>query len=56
MPSFKCKDVGMNCPFQTSAKTEEDLMEMIAEHAAKAHDMKTVPADMMVKIKQAINK
>ena len=46
----------MACPFQASAKTEDELMKMIAEHAAKAHDMKTVPADMMVKIKNAIKK
>jgi predicted small metal-binding protein len=56
MPSFKCKDIGMACPFEASAKTEDELMKQIGEHAAKVHDMKTVPADMMVKIKKAIKK
>ena len=56
MPSFKCTDIGMACPFTTSAKTEDELMKKIAEHAAKAHDMKTVPPEVMAKIKKAIKK
>jgi len=56
MPSFKCKDIGMACPFETNAKTEDELMKKIAEHAAKAHDIKTVPPELMAKIKKAIKK
>jgi predicted small metal-binding protein len=29
MPSFKCKDIGMTCNYETSASTEEELMEKI---------------------------
>ena len=54
MPSFKCKDVGMECPFEVKTKTEDELMKMIAAHAASAHQMKDVPPDMMKKIKAAI--
>jgi predicted small metal-binding protein len=56
MPSFKCTDIGMACPFETSAKTEDELLKKIAEHAAKAHDIKTVPPELMTKIKKAIKK
>jgi predicted small metal-binding protein len=56
MPSFKCKDLGMNCPFETTAKTEEELLKKIAEHASKVHNMKTISPDMMAKIKKAIKK
>jgi predicted small metal-binding protein len=35
MPSFECKDIGMSCPFEATAKTEDELMNKIAEHAAK---------------------
>ena len=56
MPTFKCKDIGMDCPFETSAKTEDELMMKIAEHASKAHDIKTVPPERMAKIKKAIKK
>lgn len=54
MPSFKCKDLGMSCPFETTAKTENELMRKIADHAAKAHNMKTISPDMMEKIKKVI--
>ena len=54
MPSFKCKDIGMDCPFETKAKTEPELMQAIATHAATVHKMKDVPPDMMKKIKAAI--
>jgi predicted small metal-binding protein len=56
MPSFKCKDVGMNCPFEAKAKTEEELLKKIAEHASKVHNMKTISPDMMTKVKKAIKK
>jgi predicted small metal-binding protein len=54
MPSFKCKDIGMDCPFEAKAKSEAELMKMISTHAATTHKMTNVPPDMMVKIKAAI--
>jgi len=54
MPSFKCKDIGMDCPFEAKTKTEDELMRMISAHAASMHGIKTVPPDLMVKIKGAI--
>ena len=57
MPSFKCKDIGMTCPFEASAKTEDELMKKIADHAAKVHNMKPpFPADMIANIQKAIKK
>jgi predicted small metal-binding protein len=56
LPSFKCVDIGLSCPFEATAKTEDELMKKIAAHAAEAHNMKTVPPDMMSKIKKAIKK
>ena len=56
MPSFKCSDTGMSCPFETSAATESELMTKIAKHAEEAHGMKTIPADVMEKVKKAVKK
>jgi len=57
MPSFKCKDLGMKCDFEATAKTEEELMKKITEHAAKVHNMKQpFPPDMMQKVKKAVKK
>ncbi len=54
MPSFKCRDIGMACNFEATAKTEDELMKKIAEHDRKAHNMKTMSPDMMEKVKKAI--
>lgn len=54
MPSYRCRDVGIDCRFEAAADTEEELMRIIEEHAGKAHDMKTIPPDVMKKIKKAI--
>jgi predicted small metal-binding protein len=54
MPSFKCKDIGMACGFEATAKTEDELIKKIAEHANKAHNMKTIPPDVMAKVREAI--
>ena len=56
MPSFKCKDIGMTCPFEATAETEDELMKKIAEHASDVHDIKIIPPDMMGNIKKAIKK
>lgn len=54
MPSFACKDIGMDCKFQTTAPTEAELMKKIADHAKSAHKIDIVPPDLMAKIKKAI--
>jgi predicted small metal-binding protein len=56
VPSFKCKDTGMSCPFETSAPTEAELMRKIAKHAKELHGMETIPPEMMEKVKKAIKK
>jgi predicted small metal-binding protein len=56
MPSFLCKDIGMDCKFQTSAPTEAELMKKIAEHAKSVHKIDPVPPDLIAKIKKAIKK
>ena len=54
MPSIKCKDVGLDCDFEVAADTEDELMKKIAEHAAEVHDMKTIPPEVIEKVKAAI--
>jgi predicted small metal-binding protein len=56
MPSFACKDIGMDCKFQTNAPTEAELMKKIADHAKSVHNIDPVPPDLMAKIKKAIKK
>jgi len=54
VPSFKCKDIRRDCPYEATAKTSGELMSMIMVHAKKEHHMKALPHDTMEKIKKAI--
>ncbi len=56
MPSFVCKDTGMDCPFTATAPTEAELMKKIAEHAKSAHKLDPIPPDVMAKVKSVIKK
>jgi predicted small metal-binding protein len=51
---FKCADIGMNCGYETTADTTEQLMPKIAAHAKSAHGMSEVPKEIMAKISAAI--
>jgi predicted small metal-binding protein len=46
----------MQCGFKASAPTENELMPKIAEHAAKAHNIKTIDPALLAKVKAAIKK
>lgn len=54
MPSFKCKDIGMDCPFEAKAWTEGSLMKKIQMHAMETHNLTEIPSDMLDKVKKAI--
>jgi len=53
MPSFKCKDIGMDCPFTASAPNEAELEKKIAEHARTVHSI-TPDKDFWMKVKKVI--
>jgi len=56
MPSIKCKDIGMECGFEVKDEDEGEMMQILALHAEKTHKMKTIPLDVMEKVKKAIKK
>ncbi len=53
---FKCREVGLDCPFEAKAKTKKELVKKIEEHAKKGHGMETIPPDLKAKIEDAFNK
>ena len=55
MKTFKCSDIGMNCPFVAKAPTEDEIMIKIKKHAKEVHNMKSMSPEVMDKIKNAIN-
>jgi predicted small metal-binding protein len=54
MPSIKCKDIGMTCGFELKDDDRDELMQLLAMHAEKTHNMKTIPPDVMKKVQEAI--
>ena len=56
MASFSCKDIGINCPFETQAATDQELMRRFIDHAGSAHDMQVLSADIIFKMQKAIKK
>jgi len=55
MPTFKCKDIGMECTFEASAWTRGGLMKKIQAHASSVHNITSIPADLKSKIEAAIH-
>jgi predicted small metal-binding protein len=51
---ISCGDVVEGCAFMASARTEEELMKEVAQHAAQQHGVKEVTPELAAKLKAAI--
>jgi predicted small metal-binding protein len=56
MPSFMCKDIGIDCPFEVHGTTNHELMRKFIDHAEPAHKMHVLSADVIFKVQNAIKK
>jgi len=56
MVSFTCKDLGMDCSFEITGNTNSEIMKKFIEHAESAHNMPVLTADVILKVKKALNK
>ncbi len=52
--SISCRDVGVDCDFQATGETVEDVIEQCAEHAKSAHGMDQIPPELAEKVQLAI--
>ncbi len=52
--SFRCKDIGMDCGFETKADSMESIMPKITKHASEVHNIKQMPEDLKKKVSAAI--
>lgn len=53
---FACADIGMECGFKTEAKSKEELMPKIVEHAKTAHNITEITPELQKKVEGAIKK
>ncbi|PWT81114.1 MAG: hypothetical protein C5B57_11165 [Blastocatellia bacterium] len=49
-----CASIVPDCPFEATATTEEELLKMVAAHAAHDHGIETVTPELAAKVKAAI--
>jgi predicted small metal-binding protein len=51
---LRCRDVGLNCDFETRADTEEEVLQQAAAHARSAHQIAEMPPELASKVRAAI--
>ena len=56
MVSFTCRDLGMDCSFETTGTTDGEIMKKFIDHAESAHNMPVLTADVLLKVQKAIKK
>lgn len=49
-----CNQIVPGCTFTATASTEEDLLRMVADHAAHHHGVTDITPDLAAKVKAAI--
>jgi len=52
--SISCRDVGVDCDFQATGETVEDVMQQCADHAKSAHGVVEIPPELAEKVQSAI--
>jgi predicted small metal-binding protein len=45
-----CRDVGFDCDGVVRAETEEEALQLVAEHAREIHGVQDVPPDVVEKV------
>ena len=51
---LSCRDGGVDCDFLVRAETEEEVMQLAADHGARVHGMKEITPELKSKIKSLI--
>jgi predicted small metal-binding protein len=54
--SLYCKDIGMDCSFETHGSTRNEIMGKFINHAESAHKMQALSADVIFNVQNAIIK
>jgi predicted small metal-binding protein len=54
--SFRCRDIGMDCSFETTGTAEQKILKKYIDHAESTHNLSVLSADVILKIKSAIKK
>jgi predicted small metal-binding protein len=50
----RCSDVGFNCEGVVRAETEEEVLKQVAAHAKAVHNLETVSAEVVAKVRRVM--
>ena len=50
----RCRDVGFDCDGVVRAETEEEALKQVAAHAKAVHNLDTVSAEVVEKVKKVM--
>jgi len=53
--SFRCRDIGWDCSFESTGTTKHKILRQFIEHAESSHNMHVLSAELLFKIQDAIN-
>jgi predicted small metal-binding protein len=53
---LKCADLGMDCAWEGTGETMNELLMKSAQHAKEAHNLASIPPEMMAKVQAAVKK
>jgi predicted small metal-binding protein len=56
MTLYLCRDIGLDCAFKVMGTTDKEIMRQFIDHAASAHKMEVLSADVILKVQDAIKK
>ena len=51
---LRCRDVGVDCDFEATGETEDEIMQKAAQHAKEAHGMDEIPQEVAEACQKAI--
>jgi predicted small metal-binding protein len=51
---LRCQDVGMNCDFVATGKTEEEVLQKASAHASSAHQITQMTPELAAEVRSAI--
>ena len=52
---LRCADLGMSCPKEIRAETEEEVLKLVAEHAKEVHGTKEVSPEVVEKVRAVMH-
>lgn len=52
--TLSCSDLGNDCDFAALADTEQELMELVREHAARVHGVEEMTPELREQVQEAM--